>query len=47
MNELWQRVLRAIEPLGLWTLVMRWQRWRGLTPAQRYLDSVRVETRGR
>lgn len=41
------RVVKFLQPTGWWTLVLRWREWRSMTPAERYLESVRVDTRQR
>ena len=31
---------RHVEPTGMWTLVLRLRRWRGMSPADRYLETL-------
>jgi hypothetical protein len=40
INEFIAAVFRRIEPTGMWTLVLRLRRWRGMSPADRYLETL-------
>jgi hypothetical protein len=40
INEFIAAVFRRIEPTGMWTLVLRLRRWRGMSPAERYLETL-------